>query len=204
MLMFLKVPAMLSPVKERTSAEVGRLIRVRRKSLGMTESGLQSAAGIDSKTLKALEAGTRSPQEKTQLKIEAALRWEPGSIESLRVGEEARELPELSSAPPLTISASDLTDDELLAEVGRRMRGARNALEAATQSDAPRQAHKDEEAEFDEQDLALPPPEIRHVPETTTVMPDLLEDAEDTGGFGGGPGVGRDVHEDRPDAAADG
>ena len=204
MLMFLKVPAMLSGVNRRTSAEVGRLIRARRRTLGMTEGDLQAAAGIDSKTLKALEAGTRSPQEKTQLKIEGVLRWEPGAIESLREGGVARELPELSDTPPPTVSASDLTDDELLAEIGRRMKGGRRGLESDETTRAPGQAVETQEDEFDEQDLALPPPEIRHVPETTTVMPDLLEDAEDTGGFRGGPGAGRDVHEDRPDAAADG
>lgn len=66
------------------------------------------------------------------------------------------------------------------------------------------QGRPPEEDEFDEQDLALPPPEIHHVAETTTTLPDITEHIQDASGLGGSPGVGGDVDEDTPDAASDG
>jgi Helix-turn-helix len=63
-------------------------------------------------------------------------------------------------------------------------------------------ATHDDDSEFDELDVSLPAPEIHHVPETTTVLPNLDEDREDSPGLGGGPGARRDVEEDGPDAAA--
>lgn len=162
----------------------------------MTEGDLQAAAGIDSKTLKALEAGTRSPQEKTQLKIEAVLLWKPGSIEALYEGQEPTELADEEAEPP-TVTASDLTDDELLAEVRRRMRGERNVLEANASAGASSKASKEKE------DLAaLSPPEIDDVTVTKSITPDLGEHSEDTGGLGGSPGGGGDVDDEGSDTAS--
>ncbi|WP_458608469.1 helix-turn-helix domain-containing protein [Mycobacterium sp. C3-094] len=58
--------------------------------------------------------------------------------------------------------------------------------------------------DYDEGDLSLPAPEVHHVPETTSVLPDLVEDSEDSTGFGGSPGVRGNVEQDGPDAAAEG
>ncbi len=92
-----------------------------------------------------------------------------------------------------------LSDDELLAEVRRRMRGERNVLEANAAAGASSQTSQEKE------DLAaLSPPEIDDVTVTESITPDLGEHPEDTGSLGGSPGGGGDVEEDGPDAAAQG
>lgn len=120
----------------RSQAEVGALVDQRRKHRGMSEAQLRDVADVDRKTLRALLDGTRWPQEETRMRVEAALGWVAGSIQDLRDGREAVGLPDKegkqTQEPPLRL----VSDDELLAEIRRRMKGERHELEDAPQSDA--------------------------------------------------------------------
>jgi len=89
------------------------------------------------------------------------------------------------------------SDDELLAEVRRRMRGERNVLEANAAAGASSQTSQEKE------DLAaLSPPEIDDVTVTESITPDLGEHPEDTGSLGGSPGGGGDVDDEGSDTAS--
>lgn len=52
----------------------------------MDAAGLASAAGVDPKTLRSLERGERWPRDRTLRKIEVALQWQPGSLDSIKSG----------------------------------------------------------------------------------------------------------------------
>ena len=194
--MFLVVPVTLLGM-ERTKAEVGALVAQRRLEIGYSEKQLMDLTRIDRKTLAALEDGTRWPQEETRFKIEKALRWPLGSIEKARADAKWTPIPLPEPTPIDPLEA--VSDDELLAEIRRRMRGERNVMEANASAGASSKASKEKE------DLAaLSPPEIDDVTVTESITPDLGEHSEDTGSLGGSPGGGGDVEEDGPDAAAQG
>lgn len=106
-------------MRRRTTAEVGALIKARRIELALTEARLRELAGIDPKTQGGMEDGSRWPQERTRMKVEPVLLWKPGSIEALRNGGDATELPANEVERPSPLRAA--TVDELLAEVRRRI-----------------------------------------------------------------------------------
>lgn len=81
---------------KRSKAEVGERVKARRLALGLTEGQVIQAAKIDTKTYGSLEDGSRWPQERTRLRIEPVLRWQPGSIDRL-----------LNGGEPIEISAAD-------------------------------------------------------------------------------------------------
>lgn len=91
--MFLVVPVTLVAMTKRSKAEVGERVKDRRLELGLTEGQVIQAAKIDTKTYGSLEDGSRWPQERTRLRIEPVLRWQPGSIDRLLNGEEPIEIP---------------------------------------------------------------------------------------------------------------
>lgn len=133
----------------RSQAEVGALVDQRRKHRGMSEAQLRVAAGVDRKTLRALLDGSRWPQEETRMRVEAVLGWVAGAIQDLKDGLEAGELPEGEAPQPPSLRL--IPDDELLAEIRyRMMRGARDVVETAPQSDAQTQGGEGQEVSADE------------------------------------------------------
>lgn len=108
---------------ERPLKEVGALVEARRLDLKLSEAEVIAAADVDPKTYKALEAGSRWPQEGTRLKIEPVLHWGPGSIQRLRdgkkptafepPGQRQSQSPAINYAPlivGLAVDADDLLD----------------------------------------------------------------------------------------------
>ncbi|MET7752288.1 MULTISPECIES: helix-turn-helix transcriptional regulator [Actinomycetes] len=62
---------------------VGTEVQRRRLDRHMDQADLAGAAGVDRKTLRALEKGTRWPREASRAKIENALNWPAGVLERL-------------------------------------------------------------------------------------------------------------------------
>lgn len=84
--MFLNVPATLEGMNEREPWEVGQIVARRRARLRMDAAELAGSAGVDPKTLRSLERGERWPRDGTLRKIEQALQWEPGALDSIKSG----------------------------------------------------------------------------------------------------------------------
>lgn len=125
---------------ERSTEEVGQLVRQRMKDLRLSTRQVLQETQVDRKTLQALLDGTRWPQEETRLKLEVALQWKAGSIEDLRNGDPATPEDPQEEDDPLEL----VSDEELIAELQRRMKGMRHALEAAQKSDAPNETKAEE------------------------------------------------------------
>lgn len=64
----------------------GDQVKNRRIELGLSQSAIAQAAGVDRDTYRALERDERWPQDKNRAKIERALGWAPGSLEQLHDG----------------------------------------------------------------------------------------------------------------------
>lgn len=71
---------------ERTLEEVGQAVARRRLELGMDAAEVARRAEVDVKTLASLERGERWPRDRSRARIEAALQWDAGSIDSIRSG----------------------------------------------------------------------------------------------------------------------
>lgn len=67
----------------------GRAVIARREARGLSQLALARKAGIDPKTLRALETGTRWPQGKNRAAVERALGWRLGALEAIREGLDA-------------------------------------------------------------------------------------------------------------------
>lgn len=76
----------------RTIEQVGDAVKDRRMALQMDQAGLARLAEVDAKTVRSLERGERWPRDVSRAKIEAALQWEPGSLEALLAGGDARSI----------------------------------------------------------------------------------------------------------------
>ena len=76
-------------MKNREISDVGKIVADRRVRLQMDATALALAAGVDVKTLRSLERGERWPRESSRIKLERALQWDPGSLDSLLNGGEA-------------------------------------------------------------------------------------------------------------------
>jgi hypothetical protein len=122
-----------------TLKAIGDLITEARKDRFPSRRQFAKAAGVDIKTAVTAEAGEREIHPNTQRRIEQALGWRKGSIEdiwmhrmeipaeSLTVqemergaGEETWE--DLEAKSVSVTRASQLTDEELLAELSYRFR----------------------------------------------------------------------------------
>ncbi|QSM00080.1 immunity repressor [Gordonia phage Cashline] len=99
-MLFPIVPATLFFMIKRTQPEVGSLVVDRRKRLRMDASELAVLADVDPKTLRSLERGDRWPREATRLKIEHALHWRVGALDSLRAGGAAFAVDGLAAIDP--------------------------------------------------------------------------------------------------------
>jgi len=139
--MFLVVPVTLLGMTKRSLKEVADAVNHRRRELELTELRLRTMTGLDRKTLQALLEGTRWAQEETRIKVEAALQWSAGSIQDIRDGKYPTPL-EATDEPPLL---QTIPDEELLAEIRRRMRGDRHVMDDPTESGASRQAQQAQE-----------------------------------------------------------
>ncbi|QNJ56273.1 immunity repressor [Gordonia phage Ohgeesy] len=100
-MLFPIVPATLFFMIKRTQPEVGSLVIDRRKRLRMDASELAVLADVDPKTLRSLERGDRWPREATRLKIEHALHWRAGALDSLRAGGAAFAVDGLAAIDPV-------------------------------------------------------------------------------------------------------
>lgn len=74
----------------RTHADVGKLVKERRLQLKMSTPELARVAGVDPKTVRALESGERWPQDTSRAKIEKALGWAAGSLDDYAGGGQLR------------------------------------------------------------------------------------------------------------------
>jgi len=78
-------------------ARLGEAIRARRLALdGMSVSAAAKLAKVDRATWTQAESGTKATETFTAARIEAALRWAPGSLDAILAGDEPTELPELA------------------------------------------------------------------------------------------------------------
>lgn len=71
---------------------VGEIVVKRRAELGLSRAATAKLAGVDPKTLQSLERDERWPHDTNRVKIERALQWAPGSLDTIRDGGEPTEL----------------------------------------------------------------------------------------------------------------
>lgn len=92
---------------------LGRAVRIRRTALQLSLREVQARGGPSQPTVTDLERGRAAGVSPSTLrKLDAALEWEPGTA--------ARRMAEASDDMPLSLR--EVSDADLLAEVGRRMR----------------------------------------------------------------------------------
>lgn len=72
----------------------------RRLELGMTMLELAETAELSEEGIRKVASGERQPRKRTQMKIEAALRWAPGSVSAILVGEAPTAIAESHQASP--------------------------------------------------------------------------------------------------------
>lgn len=136
-------------VNEQEALEtIGRLIKEGRLARDLRQLPFAKLAGVDTKTLATMESGTRVAWETNQRKVEKALGWRAGSIQEVldnaadtpkesvtlasmeEGGTEASwqdlDKEENGSAEQPVTRASQLTDEELLAEISYRFRNYKN------------------------------------------------------------------------------
>ncbi|WP_346042753.1 helix-turn-helix transcriptional regulator [Actinomadura chokoriensis] len=83
-------------------ATVGEAVATRRVHLGMRQRDLATAAGVSETTIRNIEAGRIGGRPTKWPLVELALRWAPGSFETLLAGDQPREI-----APPAAPSPAD-------------------------------------------------------------------------------------------------
>lgn len=86
---------------------VGAQVAQRRNELGISQRTLAGAQIMNAGALIQFEKGRSWPRQKTREKLEEALGWPPGHIESLRSTYEAQALAEQSQAEPHGPAAQD-------------------------------------------------------------------------------------------------
>jgi len=77
-------------------AQLGQVVRARRHALGLTQREASIGAGISDTTWFSVEQG-KKVADRTLARVERAMRWPPGTIDSFLTGEE-------SPVPPLQLS----------------------------------------------------------------------------------------------------
>jgi len=123
---------------------IGHLIQEARVEKGLSQLRLAKEAGVDVKTLRSMEDGSRWASDVSRSKIEQALGWRSGAmqdlwrdregipLESVTMTEMTRgadeptwadlEAEDSDMVPGPVRRASQLTDEELLAEISYRFR----------------------------------------------------------------------------------
>ena len=125
--MFPIVPVTLWVMKQRSNEEVGEMVKARRLELRMAPNEVTAAARVDPKTYASLEDGTRWPQERSRLRIETALWWQPGTIAALAKGDYPTILPDVRNF-----------DDDVA-----RLQSVRRAAQAASDEEAQMRAENE-------------------------------------------------------------
>lgn len=97
-----------------TEGTIGARLKRALKDADMSQSDLVDATGLDKNTISAIVNGKSRPRLATITKIERAIGLTPGTLEGL--GEEEEE-----QSPLPATTAADLTDEQLLAELGYRL-----------------------------------------------------------------------------------
>lgn len=115
-------------------------------------------AKVDGGTVSRWKRGTVKPSVESVIAI--ARNWNRPAVEALVAGSY---LDAADAAQVIEIGrgASDLTDDELIAEMQRRMKGLRDALEVAQKSDAQAAVDEDEEEGLTQAVLDLAAREVK-------------------------------------------
>jgi DNA-binding XRE family transcriptional regulator len=117
--------------ENETLRTIGQLVQESRERQQMSQVALAQQCGIDVKTLRTIEGGTRKTYGQTLGRVERALGWRPGAIADARRRLE-NDMPvsiEILTRPddelaeyPGVIRAAHLTDEELTAELTYRLR----------------------------------------------------------------------------------
>jgi DNA-binding XRE family transcriptional regulator len=125
--------------------QLGRLAKQRREEIGLPRQGMAREYGLGSdKTIVAFEFGRVLPSGTSQRKIERALDWKVGVIDEVMrmVNRKASDISmeELDAEDSLYLSSQGVikglelvSDDDLLAEVRRRMTESSRHLSEAAQ-----------------------------------------------------------------------
>ncbi|AHH22078.1 putative DNA-binding protein [Nocardia nova SH22a] len=95
--------------RKKAQERVGDEVTRRREHFRLDQKDVAEMAGIDAKTVRALEKGARWPRAASRDKVEKVLRWPPGSLEAMRAEAEANSewSTQLVSAAPMTSSGDD-------------------------------------------------------------------------------------------------
>lgn len=80
---------------------IGETVVKRRTELGLSRAAAAKLASVDPKTLQSLERDERWPHDTSRVKIERALRWEPGSLDAIKNGGEPTELQKPPETAPV-------------------------------------------------------------------------------------------------------
>lgn len=152
--MFLDVPRCFREDKAVIDADmqqaIGQLIQESRVERGFSQLRLAKEAGVDVKTLRSMEDGSRWASDVTRAKIEQVFGWRKGAMQDLwndrehlplksvtltelqrGAGEptwEELETEDAGKASGPVRRASQLTDEELLAELSYRFRTYKDQL----------------------------------------------------------------------------
>lgn len=106
---------MTEPNRER----LGHAIESRRKAMGLSLSAAARLAGVDRATWTGSERGTRQTETYNYASIERALKWVPGSVETVLAGGDPIELPQPDSGRPRVDLARIPPDFNLHVELAR-------------------------------------------------------------------------------------
>lgn len=98
---------------ERLADELNR----RRLELRLQWTDIAKAAGITDKALRAMRRGEYGPSELTQIRLDEALRWRPGSVAAVLGGGQPRLLGQLSADEAAEAITQDRMD-AVLREAG--------------------------------------------------------------------------------------
>lgn len=114
-LLFLDVPRNTVPVSNTQQASARARVKAELSARKWEISRLRDATGLDPGTIGDFLDGKRHARFPTLGKIEAAFGWEPGYLDSLDSGDAP---PPLDDEP---VSLDKLSDDDLIAELCRRL-----------------------------------------------------------------------------------
>jgi hypothetical protein len=89
----------------------------RRLELRLQWTDIARAAGITDKALRAMRRGEYGPSELTQIRLDEALRWQPGSVRAILEGGQPRPLGRLS-AEEAADAVTEERMDAILREAG--------------------------------------------------------------------------------------
>lgn len=88
-------------------ATVGEAVATRRIRLGMRQRDLATAAGVSETTIRNIEAGRIGGRPTKWPLVELALRWAPGSFETLLAGGQPQEVAPPAARPPADTAWAD-------------------------------------------------------------------------------------------------